>query len=142
MILANYKIAVSVETSSGTYSVLNGIDNVTESVGRIVNTYHFLEDGGMARSHATGAAPSFTFTGRRICGDTAQDFIFAKKYAFGGDADVSLKIVVTTSEGLTPSTQTITADATIADVQEFSGSTTDDSAISITFNINGTPTVA
>jgi len=142
-ILPVYQIAVSVETSSGTYSVLNGIENVSEAVGRIVNTYHFLEDAGFARSHATGAAPSFTFTGRRIAGDTAQDFIFGKKYSFGDDAEFSLKIVVTTDPSSTPATTTtITCDVTLADCQEYNGGTTDDSAISITLNLNGAPTVS
>lgn len=142
-LLPVYRCEVSVETSSGTYSTLNGIENVSESVGRIINTYHFLADGGMARSHATGAAPSFTFTGRRIPGDTAQDFIFGKKYSFAEDAEFGLKIVVTTDPSTTPATTTtITADVTLADCQEYSGATTDDSAISITLNINGTPTIS
>ena len=84
-----YGIEASILTASEpseTYSPLcDGIDNLAEALNEVVQQYFFLCDKGFARNHVTGMAPSYTLTGRRIMGDTAQDFIFTKKYGLGAD---------------------------------------------------------
>lgn len=143
--LTIYNISASIGTSlSGstwTYSTLGaGIDNAAEALNEIVQQYHFINDSGWARNHVTGAAPAWTFSGRRVFGDAAQDYIFSKKYKFGSERETSLKIVYTDGSGASPVTHTITVDAVIANIAEFSGASTDDSAISFELRFEGAPT--
>ena len=141
-----YNLTPSIGTSSTgtpptwTYADLSaGIDNISEALNEVVQQYFFLGDNGFAKNHVTGMAPSFTLTGRRIVGDTAQDFIFGStvKYALDTARESSFKLVA--DEGA--STVTLTCDCTICNVQEWSGASTDDSAISFEIRFNGAPTV-
>ena len=141
-----YNLTPSIGTSVAgtppvwTYADLSaGIDNISESLNEVVQQYFFLGDGGFARNHVTGMAPSFTLTGRRIAGDTAQDFIFGDTIKYGLDTarESSFKLVAV--EGA--STITLTVDCTICNIQEWSGAATDDSAISFEIRFNGAPTV-
>lgn len=141
-----YNLTPSIGTSVAgtppvwTYADLSaGIDNISESLNEVVQQYFFLGDNGFARNHVTGMAPSFTLTGRRIAGDTAQDFIFDDDVKYGLDTarESSFKLVAV--EGA--STITLTVDCTICNIQEWSGASTDDSAISFEIRFNGAPTV-
>ena len=121
-----------------TYADLSaGIDNISESLNEVVQQYFFLADNGFATNHVTGMAPSFTLTGRRIVGDTAQDYIFGAKYDLDTDRESSFKLVAV--EGA--ATVTLECPCTICNVQEWSGASTDDSAISFEIRLNGAPTV-
>lgn len=116
----------------------DGIDNLTEALNEVVQQYFFLTDKGFAKNHVTGMAPTFTVTGRRIYGDAAQDYIFSKKYGLDDQRISSFQIeYLDASEA----TVTITCDCTIANVQEFSGATTDDTAISMEIRFDGKPDV-
>lgn len=120
-----------------TYSELAaGIDNIAEALNEVVQQYFFLNDNGFARNHVTGMAPAFTLTGRRVMGDAAQDYIFGKKYALDTDRQSSFQLTYTNGAG---STVTITCDCTICNIQEWSGATTDDSAISFEIRFDGQP---
>lgn len=139
-----YNLTASIGTSVAgtppvwTYADLGaGIDNISESLNEVIQQYFFLADNGFAKNHVTGMAPSFTLTGRRIAGDTAQDYIFDNKYNLDTDRESSFKLVAT--EGAT--TVTVVCDCTICNVQEWSGASTDDSAISFEIRLNGAPTV-
>ena len=133
----NLKLEIGVSESMGvwTYAELaDGIDNVAEALHEVVQQYFFLSDKGFARNHVTGMAPTFTITGRRVLNDTAQDFIFGAKYGLDTDRQTSLKLTnVTEGKGFS-------CDATIANVQEYSGASTDDSAISFEIRLDGQPT--
>lgn len=121
-----------------TYAELaNGIDNVSEALNETVQQYFFLSDDGFARNHVTGMAPSFTLTGRRVIGDQAQDYIFGTKYSLDTDRQTSIQLSYTDAEG---ATVTYTCDATLCNIQEWSGATTDDSAISFEVRLDGKPT--
>ena len=137
-----YGIEASILTSASpteTYSPLcAGIDNVAEALNEVVQQYFFLCDDGFARNHVTGMAPSFTLTGRRVMGDAAQDYIFSKKYGLGSDRESSFKLTYASGE----TTTTVTCPCTICNIQEFSGATTDDSAISFEIRFDGKPEVA
>lgn len=139
-----YGIEASIETSGApdgdTFSPLcDGIDNVTEALNEIVQQYFFLCDDGFARNHVTGMAPTFTLTGRRIVGDAAQDYIFKNKYNLGDKRQTKFKLMY--SSGASKTT-TIECPCTICNIQEFSGATTDDSAISFEIRFDGKPSVA
>ena len=137
-----YGIEASILTASEPsekYSPLcDGIDNLAEALIEVVQQYFFLCDKGFARNHVTGMAPSYTLTGRRIMGDTAQDFIFTKKYGLGADRQTTFKLSFNNGTA----TQTITCPCTICNIQEFSGASTDDSAISFEIRFDGKPSIS
>ena len=121
-----------------TYAELKGIDNISEALNETVQQYFFLDEGGFATNHVTGMAPAFTLTGRRILGDTAQDFIFGNKYSLDTSRESSFKLEYYNASS---KLVTLTCDCTICNIQEWSGAATDDSAISIEIRFNGAPTV-
>lgn len=142
-LLTVYGIEVSILTSGDEeeeeYSPLaDGIDNIAEALNEVVQQYFFLKDKGFATNHVTGMAPAYTLTGRRVVGDAAQDFIFSKKFNLDTERQTKLKITDATSG--TP--KTIECACTICNIQEFSGASTDDSAISFELRVDGKPTVS
>lgn len=133
-------IGVSKSADTWTYAELaDGIDNIAEALNEVVQQYFFLSDDGFARNHVTGMAPSYTLTGRRVVGDTAQDYIFGNKFKLDTDRQTSIKILGQTDAGAAAG---VTCDATICNVQEFGGATTDDNAISFEIRFDGKPTSA
>lgn len=145
-LITMYNLTASIGTSSSgtpavwTYAELaDGIDNVAEALNEVVQQYFFLKDNGFAQNHVTGMAPSWTMTGRRVLGDAAQDFIFGAKYGLDTDRHSSFKLEYSDGSG---STVTLTVPCTICNIQEFSGATTDDAAISFEIRFDGEPTVA
>ena len=121
------------------YSPLGaGLDNLAEALNETIQQYFFLTDEGFARNHVTGMAPAYTFTGRRIFGDAAQDYIFAQKYNLDGSRASSLKL---SWEDEAEAQHSVVCDCTICSIQEFGGATTDDAAISFEIRFDGKPTV-
>lgn len=142
--LTNYNISAFIGTAYATevwtYAQLGeGLDNVAESLNEIVQQYQYLNGGGFAKNHVTGMAPAWTFSGIRVMGDAAQDYIFSKKYSLGSDRASSFKITyVDDSEA----TVTLTVPCTICSIQEISGAATDDSAISFEIRFDEAPTIS
>ena len=137
-VTASIGVSVAGTPPVWTYAQLGeGFDNISESLGEVVQQYFFLSDGGFAKNHVTGLAPVFTLTGRRVMGDTAQDYIFGKKYNLDTDRQSSFKLVYVNGG----TTTTLTCDCTICNIQEWSGASTDDSAISVEIRFDGAPTV-
>ena len=146
-LLTVYNLEASIGTSKSeetwTYAKLEaGLDNVSEALNEVVQQYFFLNDKGFARNHVTGMAPAFTMTGRRVQGDAAQDYIFSKKYKLDTERSSSFQLKATDNSGASPKVTTYTVDCTICNIQEFSGASTDDSAISFELRFNGAPTSA
>lgn len=110
-----------------------GIESVTPSVNEQTQQYFFLCGNGGADTEVTGIAPQYDVSGRRVHGDTAQDYIAGLKYSLGDDRKSSFKVV-------TPS-ETIIADCTIVDIVDFGGATTDNEPFSCSIRVNGLPTV-
>ena len=146
-LLTVYNIAASIGVSktgsqgaqTWTYAPLaDGFDNIAEALNEVVQQYQFLKGKGFASNHVTGMAPAYTFTGRRVVGDQAQDYIFSKKYGLDAERQSSFKLEYTDAEG---TKQTITCDCTLCNIQEFSGASTDDSAVSVEIRFDGKPTV-
>ena len=115
-----------------------GIDNLAEALNETVQQYFYLNNNGYATNHVTAMAPAYTVTGRRVRGDAAQDYIFGLKYKMGAERVSNLKLEYTNAEN---KVVTITCDCTICNIQEFSGATTDDSAISFELRLDGEPKV-
>lgn len=132
------EIGVSATTADPpvwTYAALcKGIESMSFSSNEQNQQYFFLCGEGFANNEVTGGAPELQISGRRIAGDTAQDYIVSKQFALGTDRNSSIKI--TTAEG-----KVITCGCSIGDVVSFGGSTLDINAFSCTIRFNGKPTV-
>jgi len=125
--------------SEATYARLGaGFDNMHEALNEVVQKYRFMSDGGYARSRVTGLAPVWTLTGRRIWGDPAQDFIFERKYEIGAARETQGKVTYTAA-GVK---HEITFDCTFANIQELSGSSEENSAVTVELHVCGKPVVA
>ena len=121
-LLTIYNLEASIGTSKSaetwTYAKLDeGLDNVSEALNEVVQQYFFLNDKGFARNHVTGMAPTFTFTGRRVQGDAAQDYIFGNKYKLGTNRNSSFQLKVTDNSGVSHVVTTYTVDCTICNIQ-------------------------
>lgn len=135
-----FYIGTAYATSTWTYAPLcAGIESVEPSVNEQNQQYFFLCGAGGADNEVTGIAPEYAVSGRRIIGDTAQDYIVGLRYALGDDRKSSMKVeIYNASDTLV---QTIVADCTITDIVDFGGSTTDNEPFSCTLRVNGIPTV-
>lgn len=142
-LLTNYDLTIKIGTANSngtwTYATLAaGIDNIAEAQNETVNQYHFFDDQGFAKNHVTGIAPAYTFTGKRVYGDAAQDYIFGKKYDLDGERTSSIQLSWKTDAS---TTVTMTCDCTICNIQEFGGASTDDTSISFEVRLDGVPEV-
>lgn len=117
-----------------------GFNNLTEALNEVINQYFFLCQKGFANNYVTGMAPVATLTGVRIVGDAAQEFIFGAKYKTLANRETQLRLTRANADGTT--TSVITVNVTMQNIQEFSGATTDGSAISVEFAFNGEPTLS
>ena len=141
MTIYNIKVSIGTKKSGETWEYSEfgeGIENINEALNEVVHQYQFISNGGFASNHVTGAAPAWTLTGRRVLGDAAQDYIFSKKYAFDTERQSSLKVEY--NDGTAE--KSFTVPCTFCNIQEFSGASTDDSAISVELRFDGKPTAA
>lgn len=116
------------------YSKLcKGIEQMQFASNEQMQQFFFLCGEGFANNETTGAAPELQISGRRIAGDTAQDYIAGKQFALGTDRNSSVKII---AEG-----KQIICDCSIGDVVTFGGNTLDVNAFSCTVKFNGKPSV-
>lgn len=141
-LIENWNIKLSINTAPGStavYSPLNvGIDNMQEALNEIVQQYHFFADEGFGRSRVTAEQPVWTFSGRRVWGDAAQDYIFGQKYTLGDGRQTDAKVEYT-ANGYD---YEIVFDCTIANIQELGGATEENSAISFEVHVDGKPTLS
>ena len=132
------EIGVSATTANPpvwTYAELcAGIEGMTFNSNEQNQQYFFMCGEGFAHNEVTGGAPEIQITGRRIAGDTAQDYIAGKQFALGTDRNSSVRI---TAEG-----KVITCDCSIGDVVSFGGNTLDVNSFGCTLRFNGEPTVS
>ena len=134
----SFEIGTSATTATPpvwTYAALcAGIESIQPAHGEQNQQYFFLCQDGYAWNEVTGAAPELAVSGRRVKGDTAQDYIAGLQYTIGEARKSSIKI--TTAEG-----KIITCDCTIGDIVAYGGNTLDINAFSCTIRLNGKPTV-
>lgn len=141
-VIPNYDITVSIDTTpagqSRTWATLcAGFDNIAEALNEVIQQYWFLCGKGFAANYVTGMAPSYTLTGVRVFGDTAQDYIFGfdSKYGTMAARETHMKLVRT--DGTT--TETISANVTLCNITDIGGGTTDGCAVSVEIRFNGAP---
>lgn len=130
------EVYIGTAESSGTWTYAKlcaGIESMEFNENEQNQQYFFLCGEGFAHNETTGSAPELVISGRRIVGDTAQDYIVGKQFALGTDRNTSVKII---AEG-----KQIICDATIGAITSFGGSTLDVNAFGCTIRFNGKPTV-
>ena len=127
-------IGTSESQGTWTYAKLcQGIESMEFNENEQNQQYFFLCGEGFAHNEVTGSAPELVVSGRRIVGDTAQDFIAGLQFGLGTERNSSVKIV---AEG-----KQIICDCTIGAITSFGGSTLDVNAFGCTIRFNGKPTV-
>ena len=138
-----WRTKLSVDTtpaSDPTWSELRaGIENIEEAVNEQTKQYFFMGDEGFAHNEVNGMAPTFTLSGRRVMGDAAQDYIDGKKYATAEERKTRVKLESSCTVGSATKTVTVTCPATMTAISTIGGATTDNSAFSVTFSLNGKP---
>lgn len=130
------ELYIGTAESNGTWTyakLCKGIEGMTFNENEQNQQYFFLCGEGFAHNEVTGAAPELVITGRRVVGDTAQDFIAGKQFALGSDRNSSVKII---SGG-----KQIICDCTIGALSTFGGQTLDVNSFGCTIRFNGEPTV-
>lgn len=93
----------------------------------------FMCGKGFADNDVTGAAPELVITGKRIVGDTAQDYIAGLQFKLGKERRSSAKIITGGKQ--------ITCDCTIGNITSFGGNAVDQNAFGCTIRFNGVPVV-
>ena len=130
------ELYIGTAESNGTWTyakLCKGIEGMTFNENEQNQQYFFLCGEGFAHNEVTGAAPELVITGRRVVGDTAQDFIAGKQFALGSDRNSNVKII---SGG-----KQIICDCTIGALSSFGGQTMDVNSFGCTIRFNGEPTV-
>lgn len=115
-----------------------GIKSCSLSVNEQNQQAFYMCGMGGANNEVTGIAPEFDVSGDRIHGDTAQDYICGLRYKLGQDRQSSVKIELYNKTTLV---ETIVADCTITDIQDFGGETVAVVPFSCKLKVNGIPTV-
>lgn len=127
-------IGTAENNGTWTYAKLcAGIEGFDPAENEQNQQYFFMCGNGFAHNVVTGLAPEIVLTGRRIVGDTAQDYIAGKQWKIGEERNSSVKII---AEG-----QQIIADCTISAIKSFGGQALDVNQFGCTIRINGEPTV-
>lgn len=128
-------IGTSVSSNTWTYSKLcAGITGMTFAENEQNQQNFFLCGEGFADNDVTGAAPELVVTGKRIVGDTAQDYVAGLQFTVGADRRSSVKIIAGGKE--------IICGCTIGNISSFGGQTLDQNAFGCTIRFNGKPTVS
>lgn len=131
------EIGVSATTADPpvwTYAELcAGIEGMEFNENEQNQQFFFLCGEGFASNIVTGAAPELVITGRRIVGDTAQDYIAGLQMKLGDERNSSVRI---TSGG-----KVITCACSIGAITSFGGQALDVNAFGCTIRLCGKPTV-
>lgn len=131
------ELYIGTAESQGTWTyakLCEGIESMEFNENEQNQQYFFLCGNGFAHNEVTGAAPELVVSGRRIVGNTAQDYIAGLQYKLGSERNTSVKII---AEG-----KQIICDATVGAITTFGGSTLDVNAFGCTIRFNGEPTVS
>lgn len=148
LFLTNYNLVAEIGISNvgGTWTYAPfgaGIDNLAEALNEVVQDYQFLKNKGFGEKHVTGMAPVWTFSGRRILGDQAQDYIASVKYLLDTGRESSFRISYVDNSGPSAVTPLVTVNCTLTNIQDIGGgAATDDSVFSVDIAYKGTPTLS
>jgi hypothetical protein len=137
----NYEYLLEIDitpSAAATYKeLMDGIDNLDQSLNEVLFQSSFLADEGWGSSEVTGGQFTMTLTGKRIVGNEAQDYICSTAVMFGfGDAR---KTNIRITE---PGGRQLIVPVTLAKIQPGSGDAQQPSDFSVEIHGNGKPTLA
>ena len=141
---ADITVSIGTANTAGTWEyapLREGIDTIEEAVNSQNQQYFFMNKQGFAHNEVTGMAPQYTVSGKRVYGDKAQDYICGLKYQLGEARKTSVKLEWTDNSGEAAQTVTIVCDATILDIRDLGGATTDNTPFSCVIALDGKPEV-
>lgn len=134
------EIGVSQLAGVWTYAELDATwDNLTEALNEVIEQWFPAANNGFADNEVTGMAPVYTLTGKRIIGNTAQDFLFTNKYAIGSNRRSSLRLTKIRADG---TYNTVVCPCTFCNLVEIAGASTNGSQFSAELRLNGAPTLS
>lgn len=137
---ARLSVNITPHAAAAAYAPLGaGIENIEEALNEQTKQYFFLDGEGFACNEVNALAPTFTLQGRRVYGDAAQDYIDSLKYQPAEARKTSIRLDVTQPSG---STVSLTCPATVTAVTTLGGAAADNIPFSVTFALNGKPTLA
>ena len=120
-------------TSEPIYSRLGaGLSSVDPQVNEEVDQTAYLDGGGFSSSDVTGGQVTLVFSGHRLTGDPAQDFIYSKQFSFGKSRRTNFRWTQ-------PDGSILEGDATIANITGPSGDANTKGEISFEIHFNGEP---
>ncbi|GER73438.1 phage tail tube protein [Weizmannia acidilactici] len=111
-----------------------GISSVTPSPGDTTDNTAYYDGDGFANTDVTGKNFSIAFSGNRVEGDAAQDYVASKEFAIGDDVKTLLRW--TKSDGTV-----LVAQITMSAITTSGGNANAKQTFSFTANINGLPIV-
>lgn len=143
-VVINYKYKFEIDTTptaeTPTWAPLcAGFNNISEALNETVQQYFFLCGKGFGANYVTGMAPAYTLTGVRVLEDAAQNFIFGFSTKFGTGEARKTHLRLTKLGETTEEDEIISANATLVNLTDIGGGTTDGSAISVEIRIDGAP---
>lgn len=121
-------------TAVPVWSDIAGMLSMEETCNAVIETYQEMAQQGYAMNAKTGMAPTYSTEIKRVIGDAANDAIYATKGQTSPDVEKEFKVINAAG------TEEITFDATIS-VESFGGEATALETMSVTFYMNGAPTV-
>lgn len=130
-----YELDTTPSATAPTWSEIGkGIDSVKAASKDKIQTEQYLSDHGFSRSEVYGVEESYTLAGKRVNGDTAQDYVFSEtvKHGFGNARHSHFKIT-------SPIGDVLIYECTLANIADEGGKTVDGSAISFEILCNGAP---
>jgi hypothetical protein len=128
-----YEINITPETTATYARVAKGIKSADPSTNEDTDNSAYLDGGGFKSTDVIAKQFSIAFSGSRVKGDSAQDFIFAKILAVGDDLKTQFKR--TDAFG-----NQITGDVTIKGIDDGGGDAGSKVDIGFTVDYNGAPT--
>lgn len=132
----NYQNLFELDTNPGGTAAYvrlgDGIVSATPANNETIDTKTYFDDEGAASSEVTGFQYTWSFSGDRINGDDAQDYIFSKIFTPGNGRKTNLRI--TYSDGTV-----VVGSCLIANIVDGGGDANGTSAIGFDIMFNGKP---
>lgn len=134
------EIGTAFANGAWTYAELReGIEGVSLDSGGQNQQYFFMKNNGFAANEVTGLAPKLTISGKRVYGDTAQDYIDGLRFQLGSARKTSVRLRYVDSSTGTDITHTIVCGATIQDIVTLGGQTVENAPFNCVLALDGAP---
>lgn len=126
--------ASSSTSQTPSFENIAGLENFQISIDNTTEEWYAMENEGWVERLLTGKAWAISFTGKRVIGDTGNDYIASKKFAIGSDAMSVFKWTL-------PDGTVIQQDVVIAVTNDGGGDSTNVGALEFELQSSGKPTV-